>query len=110
MPIKKEDIEILAYRQYKYNESYEHICWRLAELTETIKKNITNGHDVEALESDNLVFFLKNDTFLEPSRDDIAETAEKIYHNSPEKSKLHWFIAEKTLLLDEIKKALVRNG
>jgi len=110
LPIKKEDIQILAYRQYKYNESYEHICWRLAELTETIKKNITNGHDIEALESDNLVFFLKNDTFIEPSRDDIAESAEKIFGDSPEKSKVHWFIAEKALLLEEIKKALVRNG
>jgi len=110
LPIKKEDIEVLAYRLYKLNESYEHNCWRLAELLETIKRNITNGHEIEAFESDNLVFFLENDTLLEPNREDIAKSAEKIYHNSPEKSKIQWFIAEKTLLLDEIKKALERKG
>ena len=99
MPIKKEDIEVLAYRLYKLSESYEHNCWRLAELLETIKRNITNGHEIEAFESDNLVFFLENDTLLEPNREDIAKSAEKIYHNSPEKSKIHWFIAEKNLLI-----------
>jgi hypothetical protein len=106
VPIKKEDIEVLAYRLYKLNESYEHNCWRLAELYETIKKNTTNGHEIQALESENIVFFLKNDRLLEPNHDEIAKTAEMIYHDSPEKSRLHWFIAEKTLLLEEIKNAL----
>jgi hypothetical protein len=106
LPINKENIGQLAYKLYKLNESYEHNCWRLAELVETINENIVNGYDIPALESENLVLMLRSDKFIEPNREKIADLAEIIYHESPEKSKLHWFIAEKTLVLEEIKKAL----
>lgn len=106
MPISKDDIAQLARKLYKLDESYEHNCWRLAELVETINENISNGYDIQALESENLILMLKSDKLIEPNRNKISKLAETIYHESPEKSKLHWYIAEKTLLLEEIENAL----
>ena len=49
-----------------------------------------------------------NGEIIKPSEDEIREIAEIIYHENPPKSQLDWFIAEKSLLLDEIKKLI--NG
>jgi hypothetical protein len=109
MPFTKEDVEILAYRRYKSKEDYEQSVWYLAELCSIINNNIKNGDHIKPLETDNLILLLHDNvdgSLLMPSKEEIKELAEKIYHEHPESSKLHWFIAEKTLLLDEIKKLL----
>ncbi|MHA1725597.1 MAG: hypothetical protein ACTSXH_12315 [Promethearchaeota archaeon] len=105
MPFTKEDVEILAYRKYISGESYEKSIWYLAELCVTINKNIKNGYDVKPLETDNLVLLLNenvNGELIKPSESEIRELAEIIYHENPSKSELHWYIAEKMLLLKEI--------
>lgn len=112
MPFTKEDVTNFAYKRYKSHESYDKSIWYLAELCVTINKNIKNGYDVEPLETDNLVFLLNEDVngeIIKPSEEEIKDLAERIYDEHPEKSKLHWFIAEKTLLLDEIKTVLKTN-
>ncbi len=112
MPFTKEDVTNFAYKRYKSNESYDKSVWYLAELCVTINKNIKNGYDIEPLETDNLVFLLNenvNGEIIRPSETEVKELAEKIYNEHPPKSRLHWFIAEKTLLLDEIKKVLEIN-
>lgn len=112
MPFTKEDIEVLAYRRYKSRETYEKSVWYLAELVSTINKNIRNAESIRPLETDNLVLLLKdniNGGLIQPSREEIEELSEKIYKSHPEKSKLHWFIAEKSLLLDEIKQIIKEN-
>ena len=112
MPFTKEDVTNFAYKRYKSHESYDKSVWYLAELCVTINKNIKNGYDIEPLETDNLVFLLNenvNGELIRPSEEEVKELAEKIYNEHPERSKLHWFIAEKTLLLDEIKAVLEMN-
>ena len=112
MPFTKEDVTNFAYKRYKSDERYDKSIWYLAELCVTINKNIKNGYDVEPLETDNLVFLLNEDVngeIIKPSEEEIKDLAEMIYDEHPEKSKLHWFIAEKTLLLDEIKTVLKTN-
>ncbi|MGQ4873120.1 MAG: hypothetical protein ACTSVV_00430 [Promethearchaeota archaeon] len=112
MPFTKEDVTALAYKIYKQNESYEKSIWRLAELCVTINKNIIDGYDIKPLETDNLVFLIRPDVngrLLEPSEDEIREVAEIIYHENPSKSQLDWFIAEKTLLLKEVKEIIEKN-
>ena len=112
MPFTKEDVTNFAYKRYKSHESYDKSVWYLAELCVTINKNIKNGYDIEPLETDNLVFLLNEDVngeIIRPTEGEVKELAERIYNEHPEKSKLHWFIAEKTLLLDEIKKVLDIN-
>lgn len=112
MPFTKEDVEILAFRRYRSGESYEKSVWYLAELCQIINKNIRNGDSIQPLETDNLVLLLNdyvNGELLMPSKEDIKELAEIIYNEKPEKSKLHWFIAEKALLLEEIKSLLEQN-
>jgi hypothetical protein len=108
----KEDVEILAYQRYKSGESYEKSVWYLSELVCKINKNIKNAYDIKPLETDNLVLLLNenvNGELIQPTEDEIKETAEIIYQEHPEKSKLHFFIAEKQLLLDEIKKILAEH-
>ncbi len=110
--IDKTDVEILAYRRYKANENYSKSVWYLAELCVTINSNIKNADQIRPLESDSVVLLLKdkvNGEVLSPTEEAIKELAETIYHEGPEKSKLHFHIAEKTLLLEEIKKVIEEN-
>ena len=109
----KEDVEILAYKRYTSGEDYDKSVWFLAELVVKILKNVKNGCDIKPLETDNLVLLLNdnvNGELIEPSIDEIKEFAEVIYHEHPEKSKLHFFIAEKQLLLSEIRKVIKEHS
>jgi hypothetical protein len=108
----KEDVEILAYQRYKSNESYEKSVWYLAELCVRINRNVRNGYDIKPLETDNIVLLLRDDVdgqLIEPGVEEIREVAEIIYKEAPPKSQLDWFIAEKLLLFQEIKKAIERH-
>jgi len=108
----KEDVEILAYQRYTSGEDYDKSVWYLAELVVKILKNVKNGDDIKPLETDNLILLLTenvNGELIEPTKDEIKEFAKVIYHEHPEKSKLHFFIAEKQLLLQEIKKVFEEN-
>ena len=108
----KEDVEILAYQRYITGEDYDKSVWFLAELVVKIFKNVQNGYDIKPLETDNLVLLLNDDVnggLIEPTEDEIKELAKAIYYEHPEKSKLHFFIAEKQLLLEEIKRVIIEN-
>lgn len=108
----KEEVEVLAYRRYVSAETYDKSVWYLAEICVKINKNVKNGYDIKPLETDNLVLLLNenvNGELLTPAKDEIKELAEFIYNAHPEKSKLHFFIAEKQLLLEEIKKIIKEN-
>ena len=108
----KEEVEILAYRRYTSSETYDKSVWYLAELVVKILKNVKNGGDIKPFETDNLVLLLNenvNGDLLEPTKEEVKELAEIIYYERPEKSKLHFFIAEKQLLLKEIKNVLKQN-
>ena len=107
MKIPKEDIEVLAFRLYKADGPYDNMIWRLAELCETLKKTFDAANcdvdPVQALEIANVVRDKLEDLkIIRPTEDEIRASAEKIYTEHPEKSKLHWFIAEKTILLDKL--------
>ncbi|NHJ22198.1 MAG: hypothetical protein EAX91_14725 [Candidatus Lokiarchaeota archaeon] len=105
----KEDVEILAYQRYTSGEDYDKSVWYLAELVVKILKNVKNGADIKPLETDNLVLLLNenvNGELIEPTKEEVKEFAEIIYYEHPEKSKLHFFIAEKQLLLREIEKVI----
>lgn len=108
----KEEVEILAYRRYISEETYDKSVWYLAELVVKILKNVKNGGDIKPLETDNLVLLLNenvNGDLIEPTEDEVKELAKVINYEHPEKSKLHFFIAEKQLLLEEIKNVLKEN-
>jgi hypothetical protein len=109
----KEEITELAFRRYKSGESYEKSVWYLAYYTEKIKINIKDyNNSIEPLESENLILLLKdnvNGALFEPDEEAVRELAEKIHSDQPEKSKLHWYIAEKMLLLEEIEN-IIRNN
>ena len=112
MPFTKEDVQVLAFRRYKSKEPYEKSVWYLAELCVTINKNVKNGYDIKPLESDNLVLLIREDVngeIIKPIESEIKEVAEIIYHEKPAKSQLNWFIAEKTLLLQEIENIIKQN-
>ncbi|MFW9781711.1 MAG: hypothetical protein ACFFFB_05445 [Candidatus Heimdallarchaeota archaeon] len=112
MPFTKEDIVKLAFKIYKKGETLEKSIWRLAELCVTINKNVKNGYDIKPMETDNLVLLIREDVngeILKPPENEIKEVAEIIYHENPSKSQLDWYIAEKQLLLDEIKTIISQN-
>ena len=109
----KEDVEILAYQRYTSGEDYDKSVWYLAELVVKILKNVKNGDVIKPLETDNLVLLLHDNVdgeLIEPPKDEIKEIAEIIYYQHPEKSKLHFFIAEKQLLLQEIKEVIKEHS
>jgi len=108
----KEEVEVLAYRRYASSETYDKSVWYFAELVVKILKNVKNGGDIKPFEADNLVLLLNDNVdgeLIEPTKDEIKELAEVIYNEHPEKSKLHFFIAEKQLLLREIRKVIKDN-
>lgn len=105
MPFSKEDVEVLAFRRYKSGEPYEKSVWYLAELCVTINQNVVDGYDIKPLETDNLVLMLRPDVngkLLPPNQEEIKKVAEIIYKEQPSRAQVHWFIAEKSLLLQEI--------
>lgn len=112
MPFSKEDVTRLAFKIYKENENIEKSIWRLAQLCVTINKNVKNGYDIKPLETDNLILLIRDDVdgaLISPTEDEIREVAEIIYHENPSKSQLDWYIAEKSLLLEEINKIIAEN-
>ena len=112
MPFTKEDIVKLAFKIYKKGEPLEKSIWRLSELCCVINKNVKNGYDIKPLETDNLVLLIRDDVngeIIQPPENEITDVAETIYHESPSKSELDWYIAEKTLLLIEIKNIISQN-
>jgi len=112
MPFSKEDVTRLAFKIYKENKSLDKSIWRLAQLCIIINKNVKNGYDIKPLETDNLVLLIREDVdgaLIKASEDEIRDVAEIIYHENPSKSQLDWYIAEKKLLLDEIKNTISQN-
>jgi len=109
----KEDVTKLAFKIYKENQSVEKSVWQLAELCCIINKNIKDGFDIKPLETDNLILLIRenvNGQLIVPSESEIKEVAEIIYHENPSKSQLDWYIAEKQLLLQEIKNLINNNS
>jgi hypothetical protein len=109
----KEDVEILAYQRYTSGEEYDKSVWYLAELVVKILKNVKNGDVIKPFETDNLILILHDDVngeLIQPTNTEIKEFAEVIYNEHPEKSKLHFFIAEKQLLLSEIRKVIKEHS
>ncbi len=109
----KEEVEVLAYQRYTSGEDYDKSVWYLAELVVKILKNVKNGGDIKPLETDNLVLLINdsvNGELIEPTNEEIKELSQVIYQEHPEKSKLHFFIAEKQLLLREIQKVIEEHS
>ncbi len=107
--IDKEEVTQLAFKRYCSGEDYEKSVWYLAELCCIINKNIKNGDEIRPLESDNVVLLLQDNVdgqLIMPNEEEIKHLAELIASQQPERSKLHWFIAEKTLLLEKIKQVV----
>lgn len=110
MPIAQpEEVEILAFRMYKLNEAYDKMIWRLAELCKTIQINLDGTHekwcDLNAFKTlEEIKEHLKYDTIKKPSHEEIKPIAQKLYEHHPERSKLHWYIAEKTLVFEKLKR------
>ncbi len=112
MPFTKEDVTQLAFKRYKSGESYEKSVWYLAELCVTINKNVKDGYNIKPLETDNLVLLIREDVngvVIKPEEEEIKEVAEIIHEGNPSKSELHWYVAEKALLLKEIENIIAKK-
>ena len=91
----KEDVTKLAFKIYKENQGLEKSVWRLAELCVTINNNIKDGYDIKPLETDNLILLIRDDVngqLIPPSKDEIKNVAEIIYHENPSRSQIDWYI------------------
>jgi len=108
----EEEIEILAYRLYKQDTPYDECIWRLAELCKIIQLNIKTpeGDEWANLNAFKTISDLKNNIIngrlKYPTEEQIRPLAEKLAKYKPEKSKLHWYIAEKMLVLKKLKEWL----
>lgn len=109
--LPEEEIQVLAFRLYKLNETYDHCIWRLAELCKIIELNVDvkgdNWCDLNAFKTvEDIKNNLKTKKIVYPTAEQIRPLAEKLYNYQPEKSKLHWYIAEKMLVFKKIKEWL----
>lgn len=110
--IPHEEISVLALRLYRKNIQYDEMIFRLAKLCKTLQLNLDlNGCqddawiDINVFKTvDDMRARLRHDKLIEPNSEDVEELAKIIKEQKPEKSKLHWFIAEKTLVLEKLKK------
>lgn len=106
--VDRVDIEVLAYRLYRENQPYEKMIWRLAELCEIIKGSIrdTKFFNEDAVDPLGTAETLRNkDIKLEikiPDEAVVREAAEALHQQHPARAELHWYIAEKTLLLKKL--------
>ena len=76
----KEDVELLAYRRYKTEESsvesYDKSIWYLSELCCIINSNVENGYDIKPLETDNLILLIREDVngeLIKPSEEEVKD-------------------------------------
>ncbi|MHA1819891.1 MAG: hypothetical protein ACTSU2_09690 [Promethearchaeota archaeon] len=112
MIIDKEEIELLAYRLYKQNAPYEKMIWRLAELCTTLIVNLDldeNGDLYKLTSIEEIRANLKNNHLIKPDEARVKKYAEKLLKDHPESSKLHWYIAEKTLILEKLTQLIENN-
>ncbi len=108
--IAHEEISVLALRLYRKNEKTEKLIYRLAKLCKTLQLNLDLKEcndawvDINVFSSINEMRSRRRHAeFIEPSEEEIKELAKTLKEYKPEKSKLHWFIAEKYLVLDKLK-------
>ncbi len=109
--IPHEDISVLALRLYRKNENYDKMIHELARLCKILQLNLDlNGCaddawvDVNVFSTiDEMKTKLRHDSLQEPIEEEVNELAKTLKEYKPEKSKLHWFIAEKTLVLEKLK-------
>jgi len=112
--IPHEEISVLALRLYRQKIDYDEMIFRLARLCKTLQLNLDlDGSqddawfDVNVFKTvDEMKTRMKGATLLEPSEAEVKKLAEILKEDQPEKSKLHWFIAEKTLVLEKLKSTL----
>ena len=108
--IPHDEISVLALRLYRKNEKYEKMIYRLAKLCKTLQMNLDLKECDDAWVDVNIFSTvdemrsrkLQNE-FKEPKEAEIKELAKSLKEYKPEKSKLHWFIAEKELVLQKLK-------
>ena len=109
--IPHEEISVLALRLYRKKENYDTMIYELARLCKTLQLNLDlNGcsedHwvDVNVFSTvDEMRTKLRHETYHEPDEKEIKALAKTLKEYKPEKSKLHWFIAEKTLVLEKLR-------
>lgn len=112
LKLDEEEIEVLAFRLYKKDQSYEQCIHRLAELCKIIELNIKTPEggkwcDLNAFETvEDLKRNLKDHKLVYPTEEQIKPLAKRLAEHKPTKSKLHWYIAEKMLIFKIIKKWL----
>ncbi|TFG16656.1 MAG: hypothetical protein EU530_11595 [Promethearchaeota archaeon] len=108
--IAHEDISVLALRLYRKNEKYDKMIYELARLCKILQMNLDLKECQDDAWIDVNVFStieemrsrLKHDSFKEPIEEEIKELAKELKINKPEKSKLHWFLAEKMLVVEKL--------
>lgn len=109
----KDEVTRLAFKIYKENQSLEKSIYELAKSCTLINSNIKDGFDIKPLETDNLILLIRDDVngeLILPPEDEIKEVAEVIRSENPSRSQIDWYIAEKYLLLEEIKKIIAKNN
>jgi hypothetical protein len=108
--IPHEEISVLALRLYRMNENYDKMIYRLAKLCKTLQMNLDLDKcddawvDVNVFSTiDEMRSRLRHNEFKEPNEEEVKELAKTLKDYKPEKSKLHWYIAEKELVLEKLK-------
>ena len=108
--IAHEDISVAALRLYRKNEKYDNLIYQLAKLCKTLQLNLDIKEcadnawvDVNIFSSvDEMRSRLRHDKFKNPSEEEIKKLVKTLKEYKPEKSKLHWFIAEKMLVVEKL--------
>ena len=108
--IPHEDISVLALRLYRKNEKYDKMIFELARLCKILQMNLDLKEcqddawvDVNVFSTmDDMRSRLKHDKFMEPKDEEIKKLAKELKKHKPEKSKLHWFLAEKSLVVEKL--------
>lgn len=101
----KDEVTRLAFKIYKENQSLEKSIYELAKSCTIINSNIKDGFDIKPLETDNLILLIRDDV-----NGELILPPEVIRSENPSRSQIDWYIAEKYLLLEEIKKIIAKNN
>ncbi len=111
--IKYEEITQLAFKIYCDNWPLDDVIWQLAEVSLYILKNFKVKSDsmiqelIATSTIDELKPLVQNQKLIRPTKEEIKDLAQRIYDQSNERSKLHWFLAEKLLLWKQVKELLI---
>ncbi|HMF30897.1 MAG TPA: hypothetical protein VKK79_05765 [Candidatus Lokiarchaeia archaeon] len=101
--VDEEKIKEMAYELSQEQKSWDDFVWLFAEAELRLKPAYILGKLYKDGDESRTVDIDADAIVDQPSEDDIRQLAEEISKQGPSVQDLHWFIAERKFIYDQVK-------